>query len=293
MTEYALIRHLFGDAVPELFTSDAQFFEVGGETWGITCDTFSPEEDLFSADDPRRFGVNAVRGTLSDLAASGCVPALFLQAVTFPRGASDPWLAAFAEGVKAALADAGCRLLGGDMGEGAGLVYTGIALGPRRRPLSRILPDTPQRLWTTGPFGAFNVAALAGAPAPEIPRREPPPAATACIDTSGGFADALWQLHQLNPRHDFRLGTIPVAPPGNPALLFGGAGEYELLFTTPLDAPVPDGAHAIGTVMPGSGTVDWAGRLFDAPPPDPRAFASRPAYIEAVIRASAPFGGHP
>ena len=118
MNEYALVRDLFGDAVPDLFSSDAQFFETGGGEWGVTCDTFTPEEDGFSADLPRRLGANVVRGTLSDLAASGCEPSFFLQSVTWPRGATAEWLAAFARGVKESLAEAGCRLIGGDTGEG-------------------------------------------------------------------------------------------------------------------------------------------------------------------------------
>ena len=292
MNEYALIRNLFGDAVLDLFASDAQFFETSGGIWGITCDTFSPEEDGFSMELPRRLGVNVVRGTLSDLAASGCVPAFFLQAATLPRDAGRDWLDAFADGVKEALAEAGCRLLGGDTGEGPSLSYTGIALGPRLRPLSRRLPEGPQRLWATGSFGAFNAAAAAGLPAPEIPRREAPACATACIDTSGGFADALWQLHEQNPAHDFALRGVPLAATGGPALLFGGAGEYELVFAAPPDAPAPPGCLPLGEAIPvpsGAGRVTLDGVPLDAPPPDPRAFPDRAAYISAVLAAAAPF----
>lgn len=292
MNEYALVRDLFGDAVPDLFSSDAQFFETGGGEWGVTCDTFTPEEDGFSADLPRRLGANVVRGTLSDLAASGCEPSFFLQSVTWPRGAPAEWLAAFARGVKESLAEVGCRLIGGDTGEGETLSYTGIAFGPRRRRLTRRLPGVPQRLWTTGPFGAFNAAAAAGLPAPEISRREAPSCATACIDTSGGFADALWQLHEQNSAHDFVLGGVPLAAAGGPALLFGGAGEYELVFAAPPDAPAPPGCLPIGEALPahgGDGRITLDGIPLDAPPPDPRAYPDRAAYIAAVLAVAAPF----
>ena len=113
MNEYDLIRGLFGRDVPDLFASDAQFFATGGGEWGVTCDAFCAEDDGFDPRDPRLFAANVVRGTLSDLAASGCEPAFFLQAVSFPRGASAAWLAAWAEGLREALAEAGCVLLGG------------------------------------------------------------------------------------------------------------------------------------------------------------------------------------
>ena len=292
MNEYELVRTFFGDAVPALFDSDAQFFETGGGVWGVTCDSFSAEEDGFDAADPRLFAANVVRGTLSDLAAAGCAPAFFLQAATFPRGATDAWLAEWARGLREALDESGCRLLGGDTGEAASPSCTGIALGPRLRPLSRRLPPGPHRLWATGPFGAFNAAAAAGRPAPAIPRREPPPCAVACIDTSGGFADAAWLLHEQNPGHDFDLRAVPVVPPGDPALLFGGAGEYELLFAAPPDAPAPPGCLPVGEARPArgpAGLISIEGVPLSAPPPDPRAFPDRPSYIAAVLAASRPF----
>ena len=292
MNEYDLIRGLFGRDVPDLFASDAQFFATGGGEWGVTCDAFCAEDDGFDPRDPRLFAANVVRGTLSDLAASGCEPAFFLQAVSFPRGASAAWLAAWAEGLREALVEAGCVLLGGDTGEADAPACTGIALGPRRRPLSRRLPPGgPFRLWTTGPFGAFNAAAAAGRPAPAIPRRAPPPCAVACIDTSGGFADAVWLLHEQNPGFDFDLRGVPVAPPGDPALLFGGAGEYELLFAAPPDAPAPPGCLPVGEARParGEGRVTLDGVPLEAPPPDPRAFPDRAAYIRAVLSATRRF----
>lgn len=291
MNEYDLIRGLFGRDVPDLFASDAQFFETGGGEWGVTCDTFTPEDDGFDPADARLLGANVVRGTLSDLAASGCDAAFFLQAATFPRGASAAWCESYARGVREALAEAGCRLLGGDTGEADAPSFTGIALGPRRRALSRRLPPGPHRLWTTGPFGAFNAAAAAGRPAPAIPLRRPPPCADACIDTSGGFADAAWLLHAENPGFDFDLRGVPVVPPGDPALLFGGAGEYELLFAAPPDAPAPPGCLPVGEARParGEGRVALDGVPLDAPPPDPRAFPDRAAYVAAVLSATRRF----
>lgn len=280
MNEYALIRKLFGSDVPDLFGSDAQFFDVAGERWGVTCDAFSPEEDCFTLENPRRLGANLVVATLSDLYASGCRPAFFEQAVTFPRDATAAWLADFAGGVRGALAEADCRLLGGDTGQGVALAYTGIALGPQVQKISRHFPVARQDLYVTGHLGALNAAAFTGSPTPALVRRPTPSTATSCIDTSSGFMDAVWQLHELNPRHAIRVARPPVE---NVAYLFGGAGEYELLFTAPPGAPVPAGAVRVGEVVPDAAGVTLDGHPVMEPPPDPRSFTGRADYVAAIL----------
>ncbi|GHT92588.1 hypothetical protein FACS1894122_06610 [Alphaproteobacteria bacterium] len=65
MKEYELIASLFKD-VKDLFKSDAQIIEINGQKFGITCDTFSLEEDLFTDDDLYLLGCNLVTATVSD-----------------------------------------------------------------------------------------------------------------------------------------------------------------------------------------------------------------------------------
>lgn len=275
MNEYSLIRHLFGN-VKDLFKTDAQLIEVAGQTWGITCDSFSLEEDLFTADNPHVLGQNLVTATLADLIATGCKPAFYEHTLTLPKTASETWVRDLASGISHALTQAGCQLVGGDMGQADAFAYTGIALGPQLRNVSRVIPNMPQKLYVSGPLGDVNESVLKRLPTPLFEPRTLPITALAAIDTSSGFIDALWQLHKVSPHVKIEV----VNPPAKDIrFLFGAAGEYELLFTSA--APVP-GAICIGTVTPGETGVYLNGKEIKVPPPDPRSFTSLQEYITSV-----------
>lgn len=275
MNEYALIRHLFGD-VKDLFKTDAQLIEVAGQTWGITCDSFSLEEDLFTADDPHMLGQNLVTATLADLIATGCKPAFYEHTLTLSKTSSETWVRDFASGILHALTQAGCQLVGGDMGQADAFAYTGIALGPQQHNVSRVIPNMPQRLYVSGELGDVNESVLKRLPTPLLEPRVLPASALAAIDTSSGFMDALWQLHEVSPHVKIEVVNPPVK---DIRFLFGAAGEYELLFTSA--EPVP-GAICIGTVTPGETGVYVNGKEIKVSPPDPRSFTSLPDYIASV-----------
>lgn len=321
MTEHELILRLAGHfprhpgQLNGVFTCDAELVPIGGQVWALTTDDFSPEEDRFTSDDPSMLGANLAVATLSDLLACGASPQLFLAAVCLPRGV----YAAFAEGVAAGLAtvleEAGCHLCGGDVGTADPWRFCGTALGPvvTGRPLTRIIPAAPQTLWVTGELGDANLAAFLGSATPRFELRlEAAQAirevATACTDTSGGLLDAAWCLSSVSPRVRLELdlsrvplcagledlargGGIPVE-----AALVGGAGEYELLFTTPADLPAEAcaalkgvGATAIGAAVPAEGgglSVARAGgdlRPLPGPPPCPRAAAGLQEHVGEVL----------
>ncbi len=275
MNEYALIRALFSN-VSDLFKSDAQLIQVAGQTWGITCDSFSLEEDLFTADNPRILGQNLVTATLADLIATGCKPAFYEHTLTLPQTASETWARELSAGISAALDCAGCKLVGGDMGQAEKFAYTGVALGPQTRPVSRVMPLEPQNLYVSGPLGDVNESVLKRLPTPLFEPRVLPACALASIDTSSGFMDALWQLHEINPQLKLEVFNPPVK---DVRYLFGAAGEYELLFTA--KDPVENGV-CIGRVTPGQAGVYLNGKEIKTPPPDPRAFGALPDYIKAV-----------
>ncbi len=275
MNEYSLIRHLFGD-VKDLFKSDAQLIEVAGQKWGITCDSFSLEEDLFTADNPHVLGQNLVTATLADLIATGCKPAFYEHTLILPKTSSETWVRELTEGISHALVQAGCQLIGGDMGQADRFAYTGIGLGPQLRNVSRLLPNELQKLYVSGELGDVNESILKRLPTPLLEPRVLPACALAAIDTSSGFMDAVWQLHVLNPHVKFEITNPPVK---DIRFLFGAAGEYELLFTSA--EPVP-GAICIGTVTPGKTGVYLNGKEIKVPPPDPRSFTSLQEYITSV-----------
>lgn len=321
MNEQEMIRSLIsrfprsGEQLNGPFEADAEILRIGNQVWALTIDEFSPEEDLFVAATPAALGANLAVATLSDLLAAGASPRFYLQAVSVPRSAGPEFLDGLGQGIAGVLEQAGCFLCGGDIGLAETWRYSGVALGlvENGRPVTRIMPRTTQTLWVTGTLGDANLAAWQKRPTPAFELRRQAASVVArvggaCIDTSGGLADALWCLHQVNPGMEIRLqaARIPLAPglrefaraSGLPAEagLVGGAGEYELLFTLPgelpavvLDELAAAGATAIGTAAPAAaGTVrieqiDGRQCQLAAPPPCPRAAASLDDYVRQVV----------
>jgi thiamine monophosphate kinase len=292
-----------------LFECDAEIVKMGDQLWALTMDEFTPEEDLFTSHDPRALGANLAVATLSDLLAAGASPTWFMHAVSLPKTVGSEFMSGLSAGISQTLNRAGCSLCGGDIGCADTWRYCGFAMGPLQgnRPLTRIMPCEPQTLWVTGRLGDANLAALAGSPTPTFELRLTEadtigPSATACIDTSGGFFDALWQLHTLNPdlRMEVDIDSLPIAPgvreaayaaafPVEAALL-GGAGEYELLFALPAEFDDPDiGATRIGAAMPDSEPGLYilrdggsTSRMIE-PPPCPRDAATVKDHIQDVM----------
>lgn len=331
MTEYDLIRRLV-HGLPRApqqrngpFECDAELVDLAGGLWALSIDEFSAAEDRFGEADPVLLGANLATATLADILAAGAEPRFLLQALALPPDAALAFVDGLMQGLRSVLDPAGCAILGGDLGTApSGWRFTGCALGPvpGGRALTRRLPPAAQTLWLTGAVGDANLAAVQGRAAPRFEYRGPTAAivrqvGTACIDTSGGLADALWLLHEQSPGLELEvdLDTVPLAPgiaefaahatvPAE-AFLLGGAGEYELLFATPAGLAAPAraelaalGAVPIGRAAPGNvpgvtflrrqGTV---GRMA-GPPPCPRTARSTDEHVAAVLAtAHALFGG--
>ena len=284
-----------------LFACDAEIVDLGGSLWGITTDAFSPGEDCFGTSDPGLVGRNIAVATLSDLFAAGCQPRFYLHSLELPPDGGAFGLG-LSQGVAEILDACGAFMLGGDLGCGSAWRCAATALGPlvRPEPLTRLLPPREQALFVTGTLGDANAAALQEFSPPEFElrlaaadavRRQ----ASACIDTSDGLFNAVWQWHGVNPGFRFELepAAIPYAPQARaaaqrfgfppPAFLFGGAGEYELLFAAAPGAEVPD-ATRIGTVSPdAAGGVFFGSNPLLESPPDPRSFTDRSAYLSAIL----------
>jgi thiamine-monophosphate kinase len=296
------------------FEADAEIVTIGGQTWALTIDDFSPEEDRFYCSSPAALGANLAVATLSDLLAAGAAPRFYMHAVTVPRPADPQFVGGLADGIAGILAQAGCFAVGGDIGMAETWRYCGFAMGQiAGRPVTRIMPKTEQTLWTTGRLGDANLAAFRKALTPVFELRLKEAALVArhggcCIDTSSGLLNSLWDLHQVNPGMVIRLHAdrVPLAAglsefagsAGLPAEagLVGGAGEYELLFTTARELPdavrqelLSLGAAEIGDAVPaaaGGIQVFRNGRQLSAmtaPPPCPRAAASLDAYVGQVV----------
>lgn len=321
MTEYDLIRQLAAgfSRCPQqqnaLFECDAELLRIGDQLWALTLDEFTPEEDRFGDLPPAALGANLATATLSDLLAAGAEPKFMLQALALPPNVAPEFVTGLTSGLRSVLDQAGCSLCGGDLGTAATWRFTGFAMGPvpGGRALTRRLPRQPQTLWCTGRLGDANLAALRQQPAPVFEYRGPEAGllrtvATACIDTSGGLLDALWQLAEQSPGIGFELALehLPLAPgiaefaaaqrvPPE-AFLLGGAGEYELLFATPSDLPQAalEQLQALGITAIGRAAPDLPpGIRFARPgrpasvlttaPPCPRAAPNLETHIRDVL----------
>ncbi|MDD2804331.1 MAG: AIR synthase related protein [Elusimicrobiales bacterium] len=329
MNEYDLITKLAARfprsprQANALFSSDAEVLDLGGRRWCLTMDEFSPEEDHFSGP-PEALGWNLAVATLSDLLACGAQPEFFMQALVLPARGAESFARGFSSGLRKVLAAAGCSLCGGDLGRAKTWRYTGFAMGPApRSPVGHDLPPGDYSLWVTGRLGDANLAALKGLPTPRFELRLAESRAlrahaAACVDTSGGLADALWLLRRRNPRFRFEidLPAVPFAPGVERAaaaaglhagaFLLGGAGEYELLFALPAGlGPAAAsrmqsaGAARIGRARagrkPGVYFAASGGALAEmkAPPPCPRSAGSVENYIRQTAAVSKRLFGAP
>lgn len=320
MNEYDLIRriasHFPRGPLPgnALFGCDAEIVDIGGQHWGMTIDEFTPGEDHFTLEDPVRLGRNLATATLSDLFAAGVTPRFFLSSLALPRTVTEEFSDGLTAGLAAVLNEAGCLHCGGDLGIADPWRFTGFAMGPvtGAHPITRQVPTGSHALCVTGTLGDLNLAVFTGQPTPAIELRLTEAAlirdyASACIDTSGGFFDALWLLHRQSPGLQFNVDrdAIPFAPEAqvfsttsgilNEAVLLGGAGEYELLFTVPKAIMAANeawfnaaGITVLGTVEPGPAGIilqlNGRERCMDQPPPCPREAASADAHARDVIR---------
>lgn len=292
----------------EPFACDAEIVTIADKLWGITMDEFSPEEDMFGEMEPFALGSNLATAVLSDLFACGAKPEFFMHSLVLGENTDANFIDELVKGISSVLDSTNCFLLGGDIGRGQNWRYTGMAMGPvcSGRYLSRVLPDKPQAIWVTGKLGDANLAAFTHNAAPLFELRLTEAQyirdnATSCIDTSGGFFDSVWILKTLNKnlRFEINAASLPLAdgiidfckanalPPQ--ACLFGGAGEYELVFTTPVDATPEIEATRIGSVC----SSEKPGLFFDLgehlveitqPPPCARETPDRNEYIQRILK---------
>lgn len=281
---------------------DAELLEIEGKIYGLSLDEFSGEEDFFNdGSDPAALGTDLAVAVVSDLLAAGCSPAFYMHSIVEPAAQAGRFAVELSKGVAETLKACGCFLLGGDLGRSAAWRYTGLALGPcaGERRLDRRAPRQRQDLWLTGSIGLGNLKAL-GLPAPGFALRLAEAnqllrVATACIDTSGGLMESLTTLSLVNPGLSFQVDSrrLPYHPlaaahaqeTGLPlaGFAFGGAGEYELLFTA---EPGSDLAWArrIGRSFPeAEGKVYWDDKPLFKNPPEARAFDDKGAYLKALM----------
>ena len=283
------------------FESDAEIVDINGRLFGFTIDEFSYEEDLFDDKDLFTLGKNLALCTISDLFAAGCEPRFYMHSIVAARNNLD-FAIGISKGIQHVLSKCRCYLIGGDCGQSSNWRYTGVAIGDfvNNKPITRKIPTKEQNLWITGTLGDANLSAFTGALTPEFELRISEAEiirkhANSCIDTSGGFMESLWLLHKINPEVSFHVDSLSIpfdkdvlefcknSTIPQEAFLFGGAGEYELLFTADVETVI-ENATKIGIIRPSiQSQIFWDDKEISSPPPDAREFESKELYIQEIL----------
>jgi thiamine-monophosphate kinase len=232
----------------------------------VSTDALVEGRHFLSTVSPAALGHKALAVNLSDLAACGARPVAFTLALTLPR-VDEAFLAGFADGMYA-LADAhGIELVGGDTTAGPlTLCITVMGEVPAGQALLRSGARPGDELWVSGRLGDARLAleVFRGTrSAPEFDQLRlamecPTPRvalgqalrgiATSAIDVSDGLAGDLGHILKRSgvgarlvldalPRSD-ALAAQP-AEVQQECLLAGG-DDYELIFTAPAGARLPD-----------------------------------------------------
>lgn len=223
---------------------------------------------FFHGDPPGTVAQKALRRALSDIAAKGAAPAVYLLALALPPTVSMAWIENFAGGLDADQARFQIALAGGETNRTPSvLTVTVTAVGwvPEGRLLRRSNAKPGDEVWLTGTVGDAagglallkNEAVLQNLSArdrlvgrfrvPE-PRTEFGVAlrglASAAIDVSDGLVADLDHVAGVSgARIEIALDRIPVSPElrevwGNVAELRAvtAGDDYEIAFTAPAEA---------------------------------------------------------
>ena len=222
----------------------------------------------FLTDDPADLVARKLlRVNLSDLAAKGARPLVYLLALLLPASIDYDWLECFARGLKADQDEFGIVLAGGDMDATPGPLAASLsAVGaiPAGQRLLRSAAKPGDSVFVSGTIGdgALGLAAihgqLAGLPRSDVDflagrYRLPQPRLSlglrlrglvhASMDISDGLVGDL--LHICETSHvgaQIQVDHVPLSDPArsvlarHPALIesvLGGGDDYELLFTAP------------------------------------------------------------
>ena len=142
-----------------------------GQELVATCDTIVAGVHFLTDDPPDTIGYKALAVNLSDLAAKGARPYVYLLALALPDLPKPPWLEAFASGLRRLQEEAGIDLVGGDTCATLGpLTITITALGLRAARPCRCCAGAPRRA----------TVSMSAAPSAMRPRASPAAGAMAC-----------------------------------------------------------------------------------------------------------------
>lgn len=236
-----------------------------GQDQVMTMDTLVEGVHFPPSMPPHALGWRALAVNLSDLAAMGAEPFCFTLSVTLPK-ASESWLAALADGMRALAVRENVQLVGGDTTRGPlSITIQAHGLLPAGSALRRAEVSPGDRVCVSGTLGeageALNWLEAGGARTPAVEvvlqrYRYPQPrlalgqwlraSGAVAVDVSDGLVADLG--HLLGHRGAcLEWDTLPVSDElvalrgeEQARRLAASAGDdYELLFVWPGDQPLP------------------------------------------------------
>ena len=258
---------------------DTAVLEIGSETLILTHDAMVEGVHFLSDQDMADVAWKLVATNMSDLAAKGAKPVGVLLGHMI--GGDDM---RFVQGLREALRNYDCALLGGDTVSGSGprsFGLTAIGTATHTPVPSRAGAKVGDAVYVTGPLGAamLGFEALKTGDEDEFCAFTRPkalieegqllaPIVTAIMDISDGLLlDANRMAKASKVTFAMDTAKVPIAPPESrreEALRWGD--DYQLLFTANRDADLPLLAYRIGEVLPRSTSP----LLLDGSPPDPQ-----------------------
>jgi thiamine-monophosphate kinase len=122
----------------------------------ISCDTIVAGVHFLPGDPPESIAHKALAVNLSDLAAKGAKPYVYLLALALPAEPAPAWLEAFAFGLRQLQEQAGICLVGGDTTRTPGpltITITALGLVPQGHAVLRLGAKPGDRLYVSGSIG--------------------------------------------------------------------------------------------------------------------------------------------
>ncbi|HWK33588.1 MAG TPA: thiamine-phosphate kinase [Hyphomicrobium sp.] len=127
-----------------------------GEELVVTTDALIAGVHFFPDEDPFSVGWKALAVNVSDLVAKAAAPLAYVMNIALPASVTRDWLSGFAQGLDAAQAAFGCRLIGGDTDRTPGLLsisLTAFGAVPAGGMLPRNGARAGDRVYVTGTIG--------------------------------------------------------------------------------------------------------------------------------------------
>jgi thiamine-monophosphate kinase len=127
-----------------------------GQEIVLSCDTIVEGVHFLKDDPPDSIAHKALAVNLSDLAAKGARPYVYLLALSLPSEPTSSWLEAFASGLRGLQERAGIVLVGGDTTRSPGplsLTVTVLGLVPQGHAVLRLGAKASDRLYVSGTIG--------------------------------------------------------------------------------------------------------------------------------------------